>query len=252
MDKTFLKGLTLLETLARSERACGVTELADTLQLTKSNVHRLLQGLVYQGFARKTGDTGRYELTMKLWELGSHVLSRLDVRQVAQPFLERLAADTSETVHLSVLDGIDVLYVAKIDSPQPVRSYTTVGGRAPAQCVATGKAQLAWADANRIAQVKAALRAYSSKSITRAADLDAELERIRSQGYAINRGEWREQVCGVAAAIRDASGEVIAAVGLSGPADRLKARQMKEWGPPVAEIAGQISRLLGYTAAPTR
>jgi IclR family transcriptional regulator, KDG regulon repressor len=247
MDKTFLKGLTLLETLARSDRACGVTELAETLQLNKSNVHRLLQGLVHQGFARKNGDSGRYELTMKLWELGSHVRSRLDIRQVAQPFMERLAADSSETVHLSVLDGIDVLYLAKIDSPQPVRAYTTVGGRAPAQCVATGKAQLAWADATRIAQTKAALQAYSSKSITRGADLDTELERIRTQGYATNRGEWREQVCGVAAAIRDASGDVVAAVGLSGPTERLKARQMKEWGPPVAKVAEEISRLLGYT-----
>jgi DNA-binding IclR family transcriptional regulator len=246
MDKTFLKGLTLLEAIARSERACGVTELAEMLQLNKSNVHRLLQGLVHQGFARKAAGTGRYELTMKLWELGSHVLSRLDVRQVAQPFLEGLAKKTSETVHLSVLDGIEVLYVAKIDSPQPVRAYTTVGGRAPAQCVATGKVQLAWADSEHVAQVKSALRAYTSKSITRSRDLEAEFERIRSQGYAINRGEWREQVCGVAAPIRDASGAVVAAIGLSGPADRLKPRRMKEWGSSVMQAASQISELLGY------
>lgn len=249
MDKTFLKGLTLLETLARSGRACGVTELAAMLQLTKSNVHRLLQGLVHQGFARKNADTGRYELTMKLWELGSHVLGRLDVCQVAQPFLERLAAETSETVHLSVLDGIDVLYVAKLDSPQPVRAYSTVGGRAPAQCVATGKAQLAWASQEVIVQVKGALQAYSPHSLLRCEDLEAELARIRGQGYAVNRGEWREQVCGVAAPIRDASGQVVAAIGISGPAERLKPRRLKDLGPSVVQVAGQISRLLGYTQA---
>lgn len=248
MDKTFLKGLTLLETLARSGKACGVTELATTLQLTKSNVHRLLQGLVHQGFARKNAETGRYELTMKLWELGSYVLGQLDVRQVAQPFLESLAAETSETVHLSVLDGAEVLYIAKIDSPQPVRAYSTVGGRAPAQCVATGKAQLAWAQDETVARIEQALHAYTPYSIVSAAELDAELARIRSQGYAVNRGEWREQVCGVAAPIRDATGAVIAAIGISGPAERLKPRRMKDVGPSIVRVAQQISRLLGYVA----
>src|SRR5690606_5948011 len=158
---TFLKGLILLETLARSEQACGVTELASELQLTKSNVHRLLQGLVHQGFARNVADTGRYELTMKLWELGSHVFGRLDVRHVAEPFMTSLAADTSEAVHLSALDGIEVLYLAKIASPQPVRAYTTVGGRAPAQCVATGKAQFPSSAAATLESVNIALSAYT-------------------------------------------------------------------------------------------
>lgn len=248
MDKTFLKGLVLLETLARSEQACGVTELASELQLTKSNVHRLLQGLVHQGFARNVADTGRYELTMKLWELGSHVFGRLDVRHVADPFMKALAAETSETVHLSTMDGIEVLYLAKIDSPQPVRAYTTVGGRAPAQCVATGKAQLAWSDPATLASVKIALSAYTSKSMTRPQQLDSELERVRLQGFAVNIGEWREQVCGVAAPIRDGSGKIIAALGVSGPADRLRPRIMHNLAPTIITAAEKISSLLGYRA----
>jgi DNA-binding IclR family transcriptional regulator len=246
MDKTFLKGLVLLESLARSEKPCGVTELANELQLTKSNIHRLLQGLVHQGFARNVADSGRYELTMKLWELGSHVFGRLDVRHISVPYMEALAKETSETVHLSTLDGIDVLYLAKIDSPQPVRAYTTVGGRAPAQCVATGKAQLAWADPSIIAAVKKTLKAYTSKSITKAGQLDTELERVRTQGFALNQGEWREQVCGAAAPIRDASGRVIAALGISGPAERLKPRVMQNIAPTISKAGDTISSLLGY------
>jgi IclR family KDG regulon transcriptional repressor len=246
MDKTFLKGLTLLEALARAEKACGVTELANILQLTKSNVHRLLQGLVHQGFARKVGDTGRYELTIKLWELGSSVFARLDVRHVSQPFMETLSRETSETVHLAVLDGIDVLYIAKIEGPQPLRSYTAVGGRAPAQCVAVGKAQLPWSSAETIQRVKQALHAHSSKSIITAEELDRELMRARVAGYAVNTGEWRELVCGVAAPIRDRSGEVIAAVAVSGPVERLSPGRMQALGPSVAAVANQISALLGY------
>lgn len=246
MDKTFLKGLVLLETLARSERPCGVTELAKELELTKSNVHRLLQGLVYQGFARNVASTGRYELTMKLWELGSHVFGKLDVRHVADPFMKELAAATSETVHLSSLEGIEVLYLAKIDSPQPVRAYTTVGGRAPAQCVATGKAQLAWSDPATIESVKIALAKYTSKSIVRSEQLENELDRVRVQGFAINIGEWREQVCGVAGPIRDGSGKVVAALGVSGPADRLKPRVMHNLAPAIIEACDRVSSLLGY------
>jgi len=246
MDKTFLKGLTLLEALARSGKACGVTELAERLELTKSNVHRILQGLVHQGFARKTGDTGQYELTMKLWELGSYVFAKLDLRELARPHMERLARQTSETVHLSILDGADVLYIAKIDSPQPVRAYTTVGGRAPAHCVATGKAQLAWADAATFELIRQGLHPYTIHSVTTAQALDAEMERVRAAGYAVNRGEWREQVCGVACPLRDASGRVIAALGISGPAERLKPRLLKDTGAVLTNIAGELSGTLGY------
>jgi DNA-binding IclR family transcriptional regulator len=246
MDKTFLKGLTLLEVLARSERPCGVTELANELHLNKSNIHRLLQGLVHQGFARNVAESGRYELTMKLWELGSHVFGRLDVRQVSIPYMESLAAETSETVHLSTLDGVDVLYIAKIDSPQPVRAYTNVGGRAPAHCVATGKAQLAWADPEVIAAAQQKLEPYTSNSLTQPAELQQELARVRAQGYAINQGEWREQVFGLAAPIRDASSHVVAAIGISGPAERLKPRLMHNMAPMVIKACEEISSLLGY------
>lgn len=250
MDKTFLKGLTLLEALARSGKACGVTELAEQLDLAKSNVHRILQGLVHQGFARKVGDTGQYELTMKLWELGSYVFAKLDLRELARPHMDTLARQTSETVHLSILDGADVLYVAKIDSPQPVRAYTTVGGRAPAQCVATGKAQLAWADAATFDLIRERLHPYTIHSITTARALDAEMERVRATGYAINRGEWREQVCGVACPLRDASGRVIAALGISGPAERLKPRLLKDTGVALTHIASELSVILGYHGRP--
>lgn len=244
-----MKGLLALETLARSERPRGVTELAAELALTKSNVHRILQGLVHQGFVRKVGDQGRYEPTLKLWELGSYVFGRLDVRQVAHPHMEALALKTSETVHLSTLDGIEVLYLAKIDSPQPVRAYTTVGGRAPAQCVATGKAQLAWADPGILAAVKLALSPHTPKSITRPEALDEELKKVRAQGYAINTGEWRAQVCGMAAPIRNSAGNVIASLGISGPADRLKPRLMQSLAPAVQDACAEISSSLGYRAS---
>lgn len=248
MDKTFLKGLILLEAMAKNNKSSGVTELATQLGLHKSNVHRLLQGLVHQGFARRDPDTSRYELTMKLWELGARVFNRLDVRQEALPFMRQLADDTHETVHLSVLNGTDVLYIEKIDSPQPVRAYTIVGGRAPVQCVATGKAMLAWADQDVMDQVHENLQKHTPNSIASKAALAREMATIREQGYAVNNGEWREQVMGLAAPIHDVSGNVVAAMGISGPSERLTQINTADMGRSLADLTSLISRRLGYYA----
>ncbi len=247
MDKTFIKGLVLLEAMARNDKGSGVSELASQLLLNKSNVHRLLQALVHQGFARKNNETNRYELTMKMWELGSRIAGKLDVRLESLPFMKQLAEETRETVHLSILDGTEVLYIEKIDSPQPVRAYTTVGGRAPAQCVATGKAMLAWVDEEALAPVKNRLKAHTEKSIVRLGDLRKQLEDIRTTGYALNTGEWRAQVVGAAAPIRDASGQVIAALGISGPAERLEIDLLRKNAVRLIEVTEMISRRLGYS-----
>ncbi len=108
--------------------------------LTKSNAHRLLQTLVGCGYVRNLAQSGRYELTLKVWTLGAAVVGRLDLKTVASEYMERLCQLSGETVHLSVLDGAEVMYIDKIDSPQPVRAYSRIGGRVPAYCVATGKA----------------------------------------------------------------------------------------------------------------
>ncbi len=246
MDKTFLKGLAVMEAMSQDEGSSGVTELAEHLGLGKSNVHRLLQTLVHAGYVRRVEAVGRYELTTKLWELGARIHRRLDLRTEALPFMEQLAAVTHETVHLSILDGADVLYIEKIDSPQPVRAYTAVAGRAPAACVATGKAMLAWASVEDIALAAESLQAHTPQSITSAAELDRQLQQVRKLGYAVNTGEWREQVVGLAAPIHDVYGTVVAALGISGPLQRLDEQVIRDHVPFVMEMADQVSQRLGY------
>lgn len=252
INTTFVNGLALLEALARSGEACGVSELARQLDLTKSNVHRLLQTLSERGYVLNPGATGRYECTLKLWELGVDVLNKLDVKSVAPVYMEHLAQLSGETVHLSVLDHREVVYVDKVDSPQPVRAYSKIGGRAPAHCVATGKALLAFAPAPIVDDVARHLRAYTDETITDAATFRTELKRVGETGYAINRGEWRAGVCGLAAPIRNARGLAIAAIGISGPTERLKARMLKQLAPDVVETARQVSARLGWSATPER
>jgi len=121
MNNTLIKGLQVLEVLARAHRPLGVSELADVAGLGKSAIHRLLQGLVELGFAQKDPEKGLYWATLKVWELGEAVLSRLDLRRAAEGPLNALRETTRETVHLAILEGIEVVYVIRLDSPQPIR-----------------------------------------------------------------------------------------------------------------------------------
>lgn len=245
MDKTLLKGLEVLEALARSESSRGVSDLARELGLTKSNVHRTLQTLCAAGYVRKEEGAGSYECTLKLPHLAASILGRLDLKRIAQPHMQVLAATTLETVHLSVLDGAEVFYVHKIDSPQPVRAYSEISGRAPAYCVATGKALLAYQPEPVLARM-GRLAAHTPKTLATQEALRRELAQVRAQGFAINRGEWRETVGGLAAPIFDATGRAVAAIGISGPTERLRLARIKEFTPDVLRAARRISDALGH------
>ena len=134
----------------------------------------------------------------------------------------------------------------KIDSPQPVGAYTRTGGRAPAYCVATGKALLSELSDEALTPILKKLVKHSNVTITDPKVLRADLLETRKRGYSINKGEWRESVWGLAAVIRDSRNEPIAAVGVSGPDFRLSdPKRTAELGEAVKRYAGTISRGLG-------
>lgn len=246
MDKTLLKGLRVLETLAASPQPMGVTKLARVLDLTKSNVHRTLQTLVAAGYVRSIPETATYECTLKLFEIASTIVGRLDVRQIADPYLQQLAHATQESIHLSVLDGLDVIYLNKIESPQPVRAYSAVGGRAPAHCVASGKALLAWQSDTMLAGLPEQLAQWTPRTLDSRDALLADLAETRRRGFSINCGEWRDAVGGAAAPVFDAHGQPVAALGISGPLERLSLGTLHQHGPIVIDTARELSRALGY------
>lgn len=245
MDSTLVKGLALLQALANHGNGRGVTDLAAEVGFGKSRVHGLLQTLIERGFVLKEESSGHYRCTLKIWELGSRVLERLDIRPAARPMVEALAARTGETVHLSILDGAEILHIDKIDSAQPVRAYSRIGGRAPAFCVATGKAQLAYAPESILREVAKGMKRYTSRTITNFEDFRKELQRVRETGYAINRGEWREGVVGLAAPILDMRNGALAAIGISGPVERLSLTHLRGFAPLVVKSARSVARTLG-------
>ena len=250
MNNTLLKGLLVLELLSRSERPLSLTQIGRELGIPKSNVHRLLQALVGTRFLLRDEESGTYAPSIKLWELGSAVLTKLDLRRHAERQMEDLMERTGESVHLSVLDGTEVVYVHKVDSVSPVRAYTQIGGRVPAYCVATGKAQLAFAGERVLEAACATLKKHTEHTITSPATFLKDMEEVRLHGYAINRAEWRDDVWGIAAPIMDAHGFTIAAVGISGPAARFRKGVLAAWSDAVIASANEIGAALGGEEAP--
>ena len=245
MDKTLLKGLQVLEALARSPRPRGVSDLAKELELTRSNMHRTLRTLVESGLVRQDEEGGNYACTLKLFELGSAIPARADVADLADPVMLALSEQTRETVHLSALDGGDVIYLHKIDSTHPVRAYTTIGGRAPAYCVATGKALLAWQPDSYLDRYQDALQGFTPLTLTDLGRLRDELAEVRRQGFALNRGEWRDSVCGIAAPVFGVGGRAVAAIGLSGPASRLTVGRLDDFAQQITAAARDLTQKMG-------
>jgi len=248
MNNTLIKGIAVLELLAHSERPLSLTQIATELRLAKSNVHRLMQALVDLHYVLRDGDSGDYNASIKLWELGTAVLGKLDLRRHAEQQMNALQEATGETVHLSVLDGNEVVYVHKVESMNPVRAYTQIGGRVPAHCVATGKVLLAFRDMEALLEISTRLVSYTPNTIVNPSKFLKEMERIRKNGNAMNRGEWRDGVWGVAAPIMGAKGVAIAALGISGPAERIRKRTFHRSVTQVSTAATLISEKLGGIA----
>jgi DNA-binding IclR family transcriptional regulator len=251
MNTTLHDGLRLLEYLANANGPQALTHIAAALGMGNSKAHRLLQTLTEQNYVFQVDGSRHYQASIKLWTLGSGVLRQAGLRAVAESEMQRIMEATGESVHLSVLEGSEIVYVHKVESTNPVRAYSQIGGRMPAHRVATGKAILAFlARKSLIAQLDALLLGNSITQKEHAGFLK-EVEAIRSKGFAINRGGWNADVYGVAAPILDRSGQVLAALGVSGPAHRFKPRRLMAFAEEVRLGAALISAQL-YGSVPSR
>src|SRR5690606_22925744 len=168
------------------------------------------------------------------------------VRAMAGPFIRSLANDSGETAHLSVLEDMDVVSIDKIDSAQPILIYSAIGEREPAYAVATGKAVLAFRAIDFLSQQKGELVQHTPSTIITTDALRHELREVAARGYAENHGEWRDGVGGVASPVLNGFDRAVAALGISGPLDRLTSERMKALAPSVVESALALSRQLGY------
>lgn len=240
--------LDVLNLLGQETGGLGVSDVARRLDISKAASHGVLSNLEARDFVRREEGGTTYRLGRRLWQLGLVAGDQIGLRQLCRPYLIELVELTGESSQLSeYCDGGEVLYLERAVSPNPVQTCVQVGVRVPAHCVATGRAQLAWQPSAEIERVCGGpLVAYTSSTVVDGVRLRAELEKVRALGYAVNPGEYRGEIIGVAAPVRDHRGTVVASVGVSGPSYRFPVARAEAYAPDIVRIADAISLKLGH------
>lgn len=243
------RALSLLELLAENN-GLTVTQLADRLGTGKATAFRLTKTLVERGWAEKD-DELRYRLGPGLLSLAPALQVGQEIRGRLRPIMDELHDETQETVHLTVLRGRYVTYIEQLVSPKPVHSVSTLGGRSPAHCVSPGLAQLAALPDDAVDWMLAApLRRYTERSPTNPDDVRKQLERVRSVGYAVNRGAFRAEVGGVGVAVLDERGKPVAALSVCMPIYRMQTSNLDAVGEQLVAASVDARRVLKLSQLP--
>jgi DNA-binding IclR family transcriptional regulator len=245
VDTALGKGLRVLEALARADGPTRISHLATELGMQKSSLHRILQTLVELGFVTQDDGTSLYAATLKVWELGSAVVSALPIKLAASTILPELHQSTGETVSLSVRDGDDVLYLDKITSPRPIGFTTRVGSRVPAPMTAAGRVMLAFAPEDEAAAVLARVGKRLGPKVLDVDRARADLRKARRDGYLVGRGRIDRGIVGVATAVRRAGGDAVAGLTVSTPAQRFDATRQHEIVEALLIAAARLGEALG-------
>jgi IclR family acetate operon transcriptional repressor len=212
------RALTLLEALARAGAPIGVGELAERTGLPQGTAHRLLQGLQHRGYVRHDASR-KYSVGTAALRLGD--AAQRSLARSARPYLAELVEISGETANLAVLEGDQVVYVAQVPSPHTLRMFAEVGRHVPPHSTAVGKVLLAAMPRERAVSIlrRAGLPRRTPSTITSLDDFDRELDAVLERGWAADEEEQEPGVRCVAVPVGE-PGQVVAAVSLSGPAER--------------------------------
>jgi DNA-binding IclR family transcriptional regulator len=240
------RALNVLDLLAQRGEM-GVTDLAAELDVHKSTAFRLVSALERRQLVEQVGDRGKYRLGLGILRLAAATTGRLDVTREGQPVCERLAYQLGETVNIAILDDAAAVNVLQEFGNAAVGSRNWIGRRTPLHATSSGKVLLASADpALREIVLSQQLSRHTELTVTDPVELRRQLDEAVERGWAATNEELEVGLTAVAAPIRDGSGQVVAAVSISGPSYRLTAASFDSVAPRLIEAASEISTRLGY------
>jgi IclR family transcriptional regulator, KDG regulon repressor len=243
------RALDILLCFTREEPARSLTQIAESIRMSKTTVHRLLATLENKRFITRDKVTGFYRLGFRFIEMASLVLQDVELHRWALPYLQRLSTEFGETVDLSILDGSHVIYLEVIESPQRVKLAAAVGQRLPAFYTASGKALLAYLPEEMVEKIIADNLAESSDNESASIpDRIANLRATAERGYAISEQEYEEDINAVAAPIFDKDHHPIASIAIVGPSFRLTKDRLPALGESLRRISQEISSEVGFVA----
>ncbi|WP_370948603.1 IclR family transcriptional regulator [Amycolatopsis sp. cg5] len=246
MSQSLDRALTVLTGLAKGPKT--LDDLAEEIGVHKSTVLRLLRTLESHHFVRREG-TRYYRLGSALFDLANQALEDRDVRRSAQPALSELNARTGHTIHLASYEDGEVVYIDKYEGRHSVRMYSRIGKRAPLHCTAVGKVLVAAMPPERRLQVAEAIDyvRLTPNTIANASDYLVELAHVSDRGYAVDNAEHEDFIHCIAAPIRGARGEVLAAASMSVPKVLLDYDGLMGLVPELVAAAAEASVHSGWT-----
>jgi DNA-binding IclR family transcriptional regulator len=242
------RGLRMLQLLGQSGRGLPGSEIAKLSGLPVSTVHRFLVNLEAGEFLTRD-DLNNYHLGVACVSLGQAAREHLDIRKVSQVHLEQLNHSTRETVHLTVRHNLSAVYIEKLDSPEPLRIYSRIGASVPLYCTAVGKVILAYLSPKEQEKIvnQLDLRRFTRNTVGSIQELQAQLARVRKDGFAYDMEEHELHIRCIAAPIWDHTGAVNASLSVTGPAVRMSMVRLREIASLVRETGLRISRELGFS-----
>ena len=240
------RAITILEILARAGEA-GVTEVAGELGVHKSTAFRLIGTMEARGIVEQADVRGKYRLGLGLVRMAGSTVARIDIVQAARPIGKELAAETGETVNIAVLVDSSALYLDQIAGASSLQPHNWVGQRRPLHATSSGKALVAHLDPREVDALLPHLEAHTERTVTRRATLHRQLAEIRERGYAVTVDELEEGLTALAAPIRDAHGDVVASLSVSGSTWRMDEESRAATVEPLVRAAREVSLALGWS-----
>ena len=241
------RAIDILLCFCREKPALSLTEISESVQMSKSTVHRLLATLEGRRFLTRDKNTGTYRLGFQFIEMAA--LVDMDLQRLSFPYMQRLSASCGETVDLAVLDGTSVIYLQVIESRQRVKIAVAVGQRLPAYCTASGKALLAFLPEEQVHQIlREEFLRYTERTPASPTAVQEALRATRAQGFAISEQEYENDINAVAAPVLSNTQYPIAAVAVAGPSYRLTHDRMLDLGKTLRGITEAVAREVGVAA----
>lgn len=246
--QSIARAFAILEEIARNRDGIGLAELSKRVGLHNSTTFHLVRTMVSLGFARQMKDSKRYRIGRPLFALAANALDEIEMTSLATPVLEDLSRETGESSHFSVRMGGDVVVMARTSGPGAFQLSDRVGVVRPAHCTALGKIMLAAMPPKQFEGFVelAELKAHTPNTITTADRLRREIAEVRRTGVAYDDGEFDTELRCVALPVRDFTGQVIGAIGISGPVWRLSIDVLQKRVRLVRPAAERLSAEFGY------
>jgi IclR family acetate operon transcriptional repressor len=245
------RALDLLEALSQDK--LGLVDLGRRTGLQPSTTHRMLATLKERGYVERMAD-GRYTLGHRSGYLGGALSVReRELMTAVRPVMQRAHSVSRQTVHLTVLDGAEVVYIYQLVRRTLLNALVHDNVRVPVHVSACGKALIAFQPTDRpTSKSSGCLKPYTRQSILQTKDLEREIASVREHGFAVDRQEYKPHLCCIAAPIFDHVGRVVAAMSISGPSHEIRSELTDDFGELVVGCAQDASAALGYEATHPR